>query len=184
MTIPKSSRKFRNSMSTHSGDAISYLRHWGWYCKAPKRHRPLCWKGECVLVVLDLRLFILLLHPRGKSLVDLFAAIDEGEVALMTAPPAGAFRRLQANDDRQHRWIRDHWTHRPQNLWSMLQLCVESCQAAYGHLPKHVAIAKLRKDISKDLVLMRQQPVLMAEYRRYVVLDSKSSSSADGLGVS
>ena len=98
----------------------------------------------------------------------------------MTAPPPGAFR-LQANNDRQDRWIRDHWIHRPQNLWSMLQVCIESCQSAYGHFSKRVAIAKLRKDISRDLVLMRQQPVIMAEYRRYVVLDSKSSVSADGV---
>jgi len=136
-------------------------------------------KGS-LLLALDLCLLILL-HPRGKALIDLFTAVDEGEIALMTAPPAGAFR-LRADNDRQHRWIRDHWTHRPQNLWSMLQVCVDSCQSTYGHFLKGVAIAELRKDISRDLVLMRQQPVIMGEYRRYVVLDSKSSSS--GVGVS
>lgn len=52
-------------------------------------------------------------------------------------------------------------------------------------MEKSELVAAMRDEISRDLVLMRQQPVFMESYRRYVVLDGegypKRGRAADGV---
>ncbi|RDB22988.1 hypothetical protein Hypma_009786 [Hypsizygus marmoreus] len=109
---------------------------------------------------------------------SLLSAVDNGEIALLTAPQS-----LTKSRDPRGEWVHDHFTHRPQEVQSMLQSSVNTFNSRHGNMQPAQIELSIRAEISSDLISMRQQPALMEKYRRYIVIDSNSDHArrSDGL---
>ncbi|KAF5377681.1 hypothetical protein D9615_005211 [Tricholomella constricta] len=114
----------------------------------------------------------LALFDRGLfPYVGLLNAIENGELALVTSPPAQELSPTQNNNPRQD-WLNKYWIYRPHGPRSILQSTVDTFNFKYGDIQQGEWIPKIHSDISKDLASMRCQPVFMGQYRRYVVFES------------
>lgn len=100
----------------------------------------------------------------------LLASIDEGKLAVLSAPPSDSYN--VGRNNLTETWLRNYWTHRPQDPRSILQFCCAAFNSKYANINKMNWSAAVKGEISKDLSCMRQQPKLMADYRRYVVICS------------
>ena len=95
-------------------------------------------------------------------------AIDEGHLALLTAPPLLSVERGNSREG----WLRNNWAHRPVDARSTLQFCTNALNSKYANMQKKEVASAIKTEISNDLCCMRQQPVLMGEYRRYVIFST------------
>lgn len=68
-------------------------------------------------------------------------------------------------------WVRKHWLRRPRSHCEVLRSCVE----AFDKLCADVQMAnwqiRIRGEVIRDLKRMQEQPIIMENYRRFVVLD-------------
>ncbi|KAG6814601.1 hypothetical protein H0H92_000130 [Tricholoma furcatifolium] len=103
---------------------------------------------------------------RGKSPYRrVLVAIDEGDISLVSSPPA-------CKTTTKQEWLDKYWIYRPSGPRAILQASVDAFTSAYNNLrPKECETAIL-DEISRDLRGMRSYPAFMKERRRFVVIDS------------
>ncbi|RDB28456.1 hypothetical protein Hypma_015299 [Hypsizygus marmoreus] len=107
---------------------------------------------------------------------SLLTAIDDGQLALITSPPHSSSSTKE--NDPTSDWLREYWTHRPEDPRSILQFGVEAFNNKYTNIQNSEWASAIDVEISKDLSSMRQQPAIMERYRRYVVLGRGRDSRA------
>jgi hypothetical protein len=113
----------------------------------------------------------------------LLTAIEEGDLALLTAP--SRHRTPTRSRDTNQQWIRDYWTFRPQDARAILETSVAAFNAKYSNMQHTEWLPAIDSEVSRDLSSMQRHPAIMFEHRRYVVLRSertpRTSSSRDGV---
>ncbi|KAF8649832.1 hypothetical protein AX16_005596 [Volvariella volvacea WC 439] len=92
------------------------------------------------------------------------SAINDGVVALLTAPP------LTMVHDARAEWLKNHLCSRPLTARSIVELAVTTLNSRYINTPKDRVETKACLDLVDDLLLMQRQPCLMRDYRRYVLI--------------
>ncbi|KAG5639362.1 hypothetical protein H0H81_003506 [Sphagnurus paluster] len=128
----------------------------------------------------------LVLYDRGIfPYVKILDAIENGELALLNSPPCYELSPTENNNPRQD-WLAKHWSRRPQGPRCILKSAIEAFNVAYGNTQQSEWASAVHSEISKDLMRMRCQPILMEYYRRYVVIESPNErriSMTDGVSL-
>lgn len=72
----------------------------------------------------------------------------------------------------------------PKDAREILKTCMDAFSAKYSNIPASRWDSTFEAEVTSDLLLMQQQPVIMEEYRRYIVLsgDERQPSSQDTVG--
>lgn len=109
-------------------------------------------------------------------------AIEEGDLALLTAPPRN--RTPVQSIDKNIEWIRDHWSSRPRDARTILEKSVAAFNSKYSKIQRSEWPFMIESEIAQDLSSMQRHPLIMAEHRRYVVLRNRTpriSTSRDSV---
>jgi len=101
----------------------------------------------------------------------LLDAIAQGRVALLHAPPG----RVSTSGYNPSEWIRKHWV-RPPRSHEILRLCLETFEKTYATMPESDLEIAIENEIVSDLKRMQEQPVVLENYRRFVVLDEAQAN--------
>lgn len=113
----------------------------------------------------------------------LLTAIEEGDLALICAPPRD--RTPALSKDRCQEWIRDYWSCRPRSARAMLETSFAAFSTKYSNIQSSEWASEIELEISRDVSAMQRHPAIMVQHRRYVVFRSertrRTSSSRDGL---
>lgn len=104
----------------------------------------------------------------------LLEAIDKGNIALTRSPPLEGtiVNMTEARLD----WIRENWIRRPPNPRKILEFCVRAFNSKYANIQETEWESTIFREISSDLSSMQLQPVIMEEYRRFVIITSDRDS--------
>lgn len=102
---------------------------------------------------------------------DLLKAIEDGSVALLQAPQSTL--DSQAPDDSNLLWTR--WMFRVAGLDArgILEECLKLAAEQYVNTSEADLPAAIEQEIVRDLLRMQTQPVIMDNYRRFVVFRTK-----------
>jgi hypothetical protein len=98
----------------------------------------------------------------------LLTAIEEGEVALVHAPPHR--RNPLGEDDPMRDWVRHYFTSIPMQSRAILEDCIKVFNEQYTNVQKSEWSSVIELEISNDLSSMQMQPAIMENYRRFVVI--------------
>ncbi|KAG6831266.1 hypothetical protein H0H92_011776 [Tricholoma furcatifolium] len=102
-----------------------------------------------------------------KSILD---SIENAEISLISSPSDST----QGANTRQE-WLKSYWTQRPHGQRATLKACIEAFSTISQHGPREALSSRVLHEISEDLRRMRTQPAIMAEHRRFVVIDSPNT---------
>ncbi|KAJ7630621.1 hypothetical protein FB45DRAFT_916103 [Roridomyces roridus] len=150
---------------------------WGVINKIKALHKHPLWMGYILPSTLGMATRLvtggedaLAAFDNGSFVFDLILkAIDEGEVSLLRAP------------DSDPQWLQEHSYGRPHTQRGILEYCINTFNAKCSKMDESQWNTTVEAEISKDLNMMQQQPVIMDNYRRYVVITGDNTSSpADG----
>ncbi|KAI0076249.1 hypothetical protein K474DRAFT_1282466 [Panus rudis PR-1116 ss-1] len=117
-------------------------------------------------------------------LFELFEFIEEGKLALLTAPPL-ARRPAQSKtadkkwDDPTTAWISSQIKILPMNARELLAHCMQAFHERYPNFNTTTLQSRLTKDLIQETRDMQYQPRLMDEYRRFVVFQDRIDKETD-----
>lgn len=102
---------------------------------------------------------------------DLLKAIEDGSVALLQAPQSTL--DPPAQDNSKLLWTR--WMIRVAGLDArgILEECLKLAAEQFAHTSEADLPAAIEQEIVRDLLRMQTQPVIMDNYRRFVVIRTK-----------
>ena len=105
---------------------------------------------------------------------DLLKLIEQGTVALLHAP--AVVRDAPPNGDPSLLWTR--WMLRlpSMNARQILEECLRIAAEQFANTSAADLPVAIEKEIARDLLRMQLQPVMMDNYRRYVVLKGRSDT--------
>ncbi|KAI0034937.1 hypothetical protein K488DRAFT_44475 [Vararia minispora EC-137] len=101
----------------------------------------------------------------GFVYAELLKKIDDGQLSLIREPPVG---RSKSEDIA--RWIDWHWTSSFLEVQEIISECLDLYERDYASLPGHKRRMKLQAEVQGMMQAAMQQPVLMDQHRRYVVV--------------
>ncbi|KAK0456325.1 hypothetical protein EV421DRAFT_48834 [Armillaria borealis] len=133
---------------------------------------------------------------KGEFLYDfLLTAIDEGKVSFMCSPPTSShpvcptepFKTKPFSERRfeepVHEWLLDQALIIAAGPRQILEYSIREFRAKYANKSEDLYPTLVQADLSHDLWLMQQQPVIMDRYRRFVALKGELEKSSDRNGV-
>ncbi|KAJ7039029.1 hypothetical protein C8F04DRAFT_315536 [Mycena alexandri] len=104
------------------------------------------------------------------TLDQLCKAIHKGQVSLMHTP-------VNDSDEQISRWVVDRVLLRPQTTQAVLDCSIKAFEEAYASEPPASWGTLAKNDVLADMRRMQVQPIMVDQYRRFVVLDSSSNLS-------
>ncbi|KAK0465307.1 uncharacterized protein EV420DRAFT_951890 [Desarmillaria tabescens] len=133
---------------------------------------------------------------KGQFLYDfLLTAIDEGKISFMCSPPINShpvcptepFKTKPFSERRFeepiHDWLLDQALIIAAGPREILEYSIREFKTKYGNQSEDLYPSLIQTDLSQDLWLMQQQPVIMDRYRRFVALKSELEKPPDQNGV-
>ncbi|KAF7319986.1 Chromo domain-containing protein [Mycena kentingensis (nom. inval.)] len=97
----------------------------------------------------------------------LLKSIEDGEVALLTAPPQAVITR---KSDSREEWLRAYSTAGPESQREILERGLNVFHAKYTNIPQEEWTGAIEAEIAADLDAMQQQVAIRENYRRFVVV--------------
>ncbi|KAK0505945.1 hypothetical protein EDD18DRAFT_1121334 [Armillaria luteobubalina] len=133
---------------------------------------------------------------KGEFLYDyLLTAIDEGKVSFMCSPPTSShpvcptepFKTKPFSErhfeEPVHEWLLDQALVITAGPRQILEYSIREFRAKYANKSEDLYPTLIQADLSHDLWLMQQQPVIMDRYRRFVALKGELEKTSERYGV-
>jgi hypothetical protein len=120
------------------------------------------------------------LYRRGVFPGDaILQLIEDGKISLMDAPPAP-----HTSDTAETAWLAAQLGQLPLDARGLLALALQAHVTQYASVPAHTRPVALLADIRRQLSALQFAPAIMAEYRRFVVIqDPAERIEANDSGV-
>ncbi|KAH9947673.1 hypothetical protein B0H21DRAFT_316591 [Amylocystis lapponica] len=120
----------------------------------------------------------LTLFDKGEFIFDeLLELIESGKLSLLQAPPLS---RALSGSDSAITWIGQQFKMLRMNARDILEECIALSRDQYANVQESELPLAIEREISRDLWNMQLQPVIMDEYRRFVVVNGRSDRFLTG----